>query len=600
MLKPGSLRAIAAALLISLLAACGAPQGGAAPTNAPSDQPTAASSTEPTAAPTQSTGSTDSQPTAAPADTQPTAAPSEASGGVLHVARTAAPDSLNPGAQYIVESGDISTLVYDALISYDDKLKPIPQLAKEWSNSEDGTVWTFKLYENAKWHDGQPVTAEDVAFTYNFINGFESFGLIRSYTDLLTKAEATDPATVVLTFSGPPANWVERFSAVPILPKHIWEQFKDEKSATEYENKEMIGSGPFKLAEFRPGQFTRLTAVKDHYLEPPKIDEIIFQVYQNDDAQVQALKTGEVDLISPLPTTVRALRGDQNIKVAIGKGLGLADIIFNITTKENCPPDVGKCTGHPALKDVKVRQALAHATDKQQLIEVMRVGLAEPGTTLVMPGHGEAYNSGLQDYAFDIAQANKILDDAGYKDSNGDGIREMPNDPNTPLSLRFSWPSDQITDGQRFGELLRDMWKQAGVELKLQPLQNEALTSLCCPAFDFDVIRWGWSAGADPSSLLNVATTEQIPTGASETGYSNPEYDQLYIEQGVTVDPAKRKEILFKMQEILLRDTPYIIAWYPQSIAAYRVDRFQGWVEDPEGLESHFSRLSFVRVTPVK
>jgi peptide/nickel transport system substrate-binding protein len=598
MLRNGTLRALTLALLVALaISACGGPQGGAQPTAAVTE-PTAASG-QPTAA-TEPTASTDSQPTAAPPDSQPTAAPS-GSGGTLRVARTASPDSLNPGAAYIVEAGDIQALVYDSLIAYDPRLSPKPQLATEWSDSEDGKVWTFKLNPNAKWHDGQPVTADDVVFTFTMVKGFESFGLVKPYADNFVSGEASDPQTAVLTFDSPIANWLERFSAMPILPKHIWETFADEAAALEFENAEMIGSGPFKLAELQSGEFTRLTAVKDHYLEPPKIDEIIFQVYQNQDAAVQALRSGEVDLVEPQNTAIRTLQAEQNIKVVIGKSLSLGDIIFNITTPENCPPDVGKCTGHPALKDVKVRQALAHATDKQQMIDVLLLGLGSPGLSLIMPGHGEAYNSALQDYAYDVAKANQILDEAGYADSNGDGVREMPGDPNTPLSLRFSWPSDQYaSDGPRFAELLRDMWKQAGVELQILPLENEALTSACCPAFDFDVIRWGWSAGPDPSSLLGIAITEQIPTGISETGYANPEYDQLYLEQNATTDPAKRKELLLKMQEILVRDVPYIITSYSQDVAAYRSDKFTGWIEDPEGLLWLYRRDSWVSVAPVQ
>ena len=195
------------------------------------------------------------------------------------------------------------------------------------------------------------------------IKDFDAFALIKSQTSLLEKAEAPDATTAVLTFEQPVANTDERFSSVPILPEHIWEKLKDETAATEFENLEMIGSGPFKMAEFKSGEFTRLTAVKDHYLNPPKIDEVIYQVYKNDDAMIQALKTGEVDVIAPPNTVVRALQSEPNVKVEIGNSLSLTDIILNTTDPKNCPKDVGKSTGHPALRDPKVRQALAYATE---------------------------------------------------------------------------------------------------------------------------------------------------------------------------------------------------------------------------------------------
>jgi peptide/nickel transport system substrate-binding protein len=598
------LRSLSAGLLILLLAGVMAACGGGAPeapqptAAAPAAEPTAvAPAAEPTAA------APAAEPTAAPAAAEPTAATAPAAtGGILSIGRTATPDSLNPGVAYLSEAFDIINLVYDALITTDLRNKAQPQLAKEWSVDASGKVWTFKLHDGVKWHDGQPLTAEDVAFTWNMIKDFESFALIKSYTSLLVKAEAPDATTAVLTFEQPVANTDERFSSLYILPKHIWEKFKDNKAASEFENLEMIGSGPFKLAEFKSGEFTRLTANKDHYLSPPKVDEVIFKVYKNDDAMVQALKSGEIDLASPPSTVVRALQSEPNIKVEIGKSLSLTDIILNNTDpKKNCPKDVGKCTGHPALRDVKVRQALAYATDKQALIDTVLLGLGAPGLSLVMPGHGDGFAKDVQDYPYDVEKAKQTLEEAGYKDTDGDGIREMPGDPKKPLSFRYSFPSDQAAaTGPRFFETLRDQWKQAGVELKLQALEADALTAVCCPAFDYDVIQWGWGAGVDPSSLLYIATTDELPTGNSETGYSNPEYDKLFKEQEVTVDKAKRNEILHQMQQVLIRDVPYIIPYYSQAVEAYRSDKFQGWVVDPEGILSLGNRISLTVVTPVQ
>ena len=598
------LRSVSAGMLVLLLAGILAACGGSAPE---AQQPTTApAATAPTAAPAAAeptVAAPAEQPTAAPEAAAPTAAAATATaGGTLKIGRTATPDSLNPGVAYLSEAFDIFYLVYDTLITTDLRNKAQPQLAKEWSVDSSGKVWTFKLHDGAKWHDGQPLTAEDVAFTFNMIKGFESFALIKSQTSLLDKAEAPDANTAVLTFEQPVANTDERFSSVPILPKHIWEKFKDEKAATEFENLEMIGSGPFKLAEFKSGEFTRLTAVKDHYLTPPKIDEVIYQVYKNDDAMIQALKTGEVDLIVPPKTVIRALQSEPNVKVEIGNQLALTDIILNTTDPKNCPKDVGKCTGHPALRDPKVRQALSYATEKQLLIDTVLLGLGTPGLSLVMPGHGDGYAKDVADYPFDVEKAKQILEEAGYKDTDGDGIREMPGDPSKPLSFRYSFASDQnAANGPRFFETLRDMWKQAGVDLKLQAMEADAMTAICCPAFDFDVINWGWGAGVDPSSLLYIATTDEIPTGNSETGYSNPEYDALFKEQEITVDKAKRNEILHKMQEILVRDSPYIIAYYAQAVEAYRSDKFQGWVTDPEGgLSLGSGRISLTVVTAVQ
>jgi peptide/nickel transport system substrate-binding protein len=225
-----------------------------------------------------------------------------------------------------------------------------------------------------------------------------------------------------------------------------------------------------------------------------------------------------------------------------------------------------------------VRLALAHATDKQNIIDVVLLGLGVPGTALLPAGIGDWYNSSLTDYAFDIEAANKILDDAGYKDTDDDGVREMP-DGSQPLSFRMSWPSDSV-EAPRTAELLSDMWSQIGVSLQLQALDPDALTAVCCPAFDYDIILWGWYSDPDPNYLLSVMSTQEIPTGLSETGYSNAEFDALFAEQATTLDAAKRKELVWQMQKIVFDDVVYIIPYYGEEVQAFRKDRFTGWITD--------------------
>jgi peptide/nickel transport system substrate-binding protein len=222
--------------------------------------------------------------------------------------------------------------------------------------------------------------------------------------------------------------------------------------------------------------------------------------------------------------------------------------------------------------------ALAHATDKKKIIDVALLGLGTPGLTLVANGLGMWYNNSLQDYAFDIAKANGILDQAGYADTDGDGVRQMP-DGSNPLNFRLYWPSD-IEAAPRIAEMLSETWGQVGVKVQPQAFDPDALTAACCPAFDFDVMIWGWGSDPDPGFLLGVLTTEQIPTGSSETGYSNPEYDKLFIQQGTALDKEKRREIVWEMQKILFDDVVYIIPYYEDAAEAYRTDRFTGWITD--------------------
>ena len=510
-------------------------------------------------------------------DTQaPPAAAAEPS--VLHVGYAGSPDTLNPGTAVLSEAYIMFELVYDSM--YDLQLDGsfTLTLADSVDVSDDGLVYTYHIRDGVNFHDGTPLTAEDVAFSYNFYKANEDFPYMNPYTAYIDTVEATDNNDVVLTLTDAIPNIESQLVFMYILPKHIWEN----ANPTEFENTEMIGSGPFKMVEYKQNEFVHLAANKDYYLGAPKVDEIIFQTFENKDALVQAIKTGQVDMITEMPNTaVAALQNTDNVKVVIGAPFApeVTDIILNQVSPENCPTaDGGVCSGHPALQDRNVRLALAYATDKQKIIDVVLLGLGTPGLTLIPDGLGVWYNDSIKDYPYDVAKANQILDDAGYKDANGDGIRDMP-DGSRPLTFRLNWPSDSLT-APRMAELLGEMWGEIGVSLEPQAVDPDALTAQCCPAFDFDILIWGWGSDPDPNLLLGVMTTDQIPTGSSETGYSNPEFDDLYNQQATAPDFQTRKDIVWKMQQIVFDDVVYIIPFYAQATEAYRTDRFTGWITD--------------------
>lgn len=536
--------------------------------------------------------------TDAPASEPSTGASTAADGPVtLRIGWAGSPDTLNPGTAVLSEAYTVFELVYDSMYRLELDGSISMELAETVDVSEDGTVWTFTLRDGATWHDGEPVTAADVAFSYNLYMNTEGFPFLPVYTSYFERVEATDDTTVVVTLSEAIPNMESQLLYLYVVPKHIWEQYEDE-AAVEFENTDMVGSGPFRLAEYSQNQFVRLEAVRDHFLQSPKIDEVIFQTFSNQDTLVQALRTGQVDMITEMPATaVPALRNAENVAVVTGPpgDPGTNDIFFNLVLPENCPPDA-VCSGHPALLDRNVRLALAHATDKQQIIDVTMLGFGSPGRTLIPDGLGIWYNDSIEDYAYDPALANQILDEAGYVDTDNDSIREMP-DGSRPLILRMNWPSDS-TWAQRGAELVSQMWKQVGVGTELQALDPDALTAICCPAFDYDVILWGWVSDPDPGYLLSVTTTDEIPTGNSETGYSNPEYDALYAQQATTLDPEERRALIWEMQRIIHEDVVYIIPFYDQAIQAYRTDRFTGWKLD--GKISLSNIASLLVVEPVE
>lgn len=518
-------------------------------------------------------------------------------GGTLRIGWAGSPDTLNPGIAILVESYTLFELVYDSMYDLNLDGSFTLSLAESVSVSDDGLTYTYKIRDGIKWHDGKPLTAEDIAWTYNLYKDTPEYPYMNGYyTPYFDTIEAKNNE-VILKLTEAIPNIESQLVFLYVLPKHIWEN----ENKIEFENTAMIGSGPFKMTEYAQNEFVRLAANKEHFSMPPKIAEVIFQTFENQDALVQAIKSGQVDMITEMPNTaVETLKKEPNIALVTGSPLApdVTDIIFNQTDPENCPTaEGGLCTGHPALRDRNVRLALSHATDKQQLIDVILLGLGKPGLTLIPDGLGVWYNNSLKDYEFDIAKANQILDDAGYKDADGDKVRDMP-DGSRSLTFRLNWPSDSIV-APRTAELLNQMWTQVGVKLELQAVDPDALTAQCCPAFDFDIMIWGWSSDPDPSALLYVYTTEAIPTGSSETGYSNPAYDDLYTKQQTELNFEARKGIVWEMQKIVHDDVVYIIPFYAQQVQAYRTDRFTGWLVGQAKLELS-DVTSLVLVEPVK
>ena len=519
---------------------------------------------------------------------------------VVRIGWSNGPDTLNPGLAWLAESYTIYELIYDSM--YDLNLDGSFQLtvADSVSVSDDGMTYTYKIKQGIKWHDGQPFTAKDIAFSYTLYKNRDDFPTLHSYTEHFVSSTATDDTTLVLKLDQAIPNIESRLVFLYILPEHIWKAYTD--NAAEFENLEMIGSGPFKMKEYKPNEFIDLSTNVDYQSGRAKVDEVIFQVFSSPDVLVQAIKTGQVDMITELPnTSVEALKTAANVKVAVGAPFApnISDIIINQVDPVNCPPeaDGGVCSGHPALRDKQVRLALAYATDKEKLIDVVLIGYGTPGIALIPDGMGEWFNSSIKDFEFDTAKANQLLDDAGYKDANGDGIRDMP-DGSRPLTFRLNWPTSSIV-APRMAELLGEMWKEIGITLEPQAIEDDALTSKCCPALDYDLMLWGWVADPDPATLLIIPATDQIVTGYNETGYSNPRYDELNVQQGTELDHAKRVQMVWEMQKIVHDDVVYIIPFNYKQIQAYRTDRFTGWLDGETKLALE-DVTSLMVIEPVK
>ena len=539
------------------------------------------------------------QATDAPAAEAPQAEKPAATGPyIFRMGVTQSISSQNPVFSVLASEGRVYRQIYETLFVLNLESKYEPYLAESWTTSEDGKTWVFQIHDQSKFHDGTPLTAEDVAFSmmlYKSREDGDKYGSAKFFEDVTATGEYE--VTVKLTDALP--NLIDKFEELFILPKHIWEPLGTGDGLKEFTNDAMIGSGPFKFAEFKKGEFIRMTANKEHWLRPPHVDELIFQEFTNEDARLQALLSGQIDAVGSIPLTAyNTVKNTENVAILAGLPATphVEDIILNGIDPANCPEGYTEtCGGHPALRDVQVRRALSHATDKEKYIDVVMMGLAERGLTLV-PSGTEWFNTDLQDYEFDIAKANQILDDAGYKDANGDGIRDMPDGTN-PLIFKINFETD-CDQCPREAELLNETYSQLGIKLEIAAMEGDALIDFCNPRFEHDIILWGWVGSPDPDFMLSIATTGQIVGWNSESGYSNPEYDALYDQQAIELDHAKRVELVWKMQEILVRDAVYIIPFYDQYVYAVRTDKYEGWPFEYEMVNPYFSGM-FTSVKPI-
>ena len=510
---------------------------------------------------------------------------------ILRVGWASEPDTMNPLTTYSTEANEIIQLVYDKLLGYGVDLKVKPELAKEFAYSGDGKTLTFKLRDNAKWHDGQPVTADDVVFTYNLIKD-NTLGEYAQWLTHMVSIEATDPTTVTLTFDVPQA--FNPGLVIPILPKHIWEGMKVDE-IQKFANDKPVGSGPFRFVEWKSGSSLTLERNPDFWGEAPKAEKITFVLYGNEDVMAQALKGGDVDILTEVtPTVWDGLKSAQNVKVVSLPSYSFHHIGFNVS-------DDSKSKGNPLLRDKVVRQALSYALDRNQLVQLALAGHGKVGDSIIPIGITDWHLAIPADQQLNANpdKAKQILDEAGYIDRNGDGVRE--NSSGEPMEFRLI--AIQTTDVDvRAAQLFRDAAEKIGVKLDLQTLDENTLgnTVYNTDAPDWDIFVWGWDSNVpDPDYMLGVPLCSQIG-GNNDVFYCNKAYDGLYDQQATTQDVAARKTIVDKMQMMYYEDATYIVMWYQDKLQAYNTSTWQGWAEIPGGIIYNITRENYMKVGPVK
>ena len=338
-------------------------------------------------------------------------------------------DSLNPFLGFQAPSYEMWGLTYDYLTGYSMKdMSPAPGLATKWTTSPDGKTWTFTVRSGVKFSDGVPLTAADVAYTFNrILHGTVEQSNWLSYLNGVTKVTAPDATTVVLKLKKPSATLP--LLPIPIVPEHVWKNVS-EKEIKSYEaeptgGKPVVGSGPFRLVQgTADGSTFKFEANPDYWGGTPHIDEVDFQFYKNDDSAVQALIKGEVDFVEGItPLEVKSLQGKPGITAQNGNSPGFDEIAFNTGSID---VKTGKPIGdpNPAVLDPKFRHALGYALNLPQLIQKVYQGAGLPGTTIVPPTYTEYHwePPADQKFTFDLDQGRA----AARRGRLQDGLRRAP------------------------------------------------------------------------------------------------------------------------------------------------------------------------------
>jgi peptide/nickel transport system substrate-binding protein len=485
-------------------------------------------------------------------------------------------DSANPTVGVTVAAYEFWNLQYATLTDKAAKdFAPIPGLAASWTASPDKRTWTYKLRPDLKWSDGQPLTSEDVAYTINRAHRDEWLNYSQTVANIT--AQAPDPQTVVLHTSVPDPKLPTM--DVYILPKHIWGKLS--KSAlSKYPATDGVGSGPFTLDRLQKGQFWTLKANPNYWRGRPRVDRVVFRKFNNPDAMVSALRRGQLDAVrEPPANSFLQLRKEKGIEAIEGAQGSFEELGMNGGDGLKKP--------NPALLDHRVREAIARAIDKNTIVSRVLRGLAKPADT-ISPSANPAWMPKLtpqQRFGFDLQRAKQILDQAGYKDTNGDGIREMPGG-GKPLRLRYAVRQESDV-AQPIAEFISGWLKDIGIATTEKTYSDSQLTEVIGKG-DYDLFVWGWTPFVDPDAMLSYFTCGAVsqdpknPTNYyNDASWCDRAYSAEYKQQNKELDPVKRRAIVQDMLRRFYASATYVPLYYEADLQAYRTDRFTGFIRQP-------------------
>jgi peptide/nickel transport system substrate-binding protein len=449
---------------------------------------------------------------------------------------------------------DISELVYSSLIDYDKDGNLVNDLAKSYEISKDGKEYTFFLRDDIFWHDGKKFTADDVVFTISsIINPTYSSPLRSSWQGI--KIEKIDDYTVKFILNNIYAPFLEKLT-IGIIPKHIWESVDPKNIILASPNLKPIGTGPFKavkLVKNGNGHIASfyLEANNNFYKKRPYLDSIVFRFYDDQEQAINAYQKKDVLGVSNISSKNQFLFDSK--KTTIHK-LNTPKY-FAIFLNQN---------QSIILSDKKIRKALAMATDKKTLKKEIFLGEASITDSPILPNL-PGYNNELEIVEFDPQEAKKILEKAGWKDTDGDGIREKTlSKGKDPVKLEITLATSDFADLAKAAEMIKEQWSNIGVKVNIENYGIEELKQNIIKTRKYDALIFGEVLSHEPDPFAFWHSSQKKDPGLNLSLYSNKDIDKLLEEARQTLDPQERSKKLKEFQKILTDDIPAIFLYSPK------------------------------------
>ncbi|MBU4583535.1 MAG: peptide-binding protein [Proteobacteria bacterium] len=465
-------------------------------------------------------------------------------------------------------SHEIAGLVFNGLIKYDKDISIVGDLAESWEISGDGLVITFHLRKGVRWHDGRPFTAADVLYTYQVTVDPKTPTAYAGDFLKVKKAEVLDDWTFRATYDKPFAPALMSWS-VGILPKHL---LADKEITTSPLGRHPIGTGPYKFKEWVTGQKIVLVSNPDYFEGRPYIDGFILRIIPDTATMFLELRANGIDRMGLTPLQYMRQTENNLFRENFNKYRYLS---FAYTY-------MGYNLKNPLFTDKRVRQAIAHAVNRVEMIDGVLIGLGKPATGPYKPGTW-AYNPNVRAYPYDPAKAKALLAEAGWKDVNGDGVIEKEGRP-----FAFEVITNQGNEVRaKCAEIIQRRLAEVGIQVKIRVVEWAAFVKDFINKRKFDATILGWTIPMEPD-LYDVWHSSK--TGQEELNfisYKNEEVDALIEKGRETFDQSARKRCYDRIQEILAEEQPYLFLYVPDALPIIHA-RFRGVEVAPLGIGHNF------------